>query len=317
MRTGDGRATGICALIKLAVNEPSGMWRLAWALVALLAGGCHGELHELTVETLDAYRRDFKAPTAARGVGVRRLLFEYGKVNTQAIRCAYEKAGYTTAFRREVSNLEPCDELPFLVATHDEHVARRVLACSRDVVVWSIARDFATRTPSAFWENTRFYARGCDRADAAAMQGAYERTLRWSVLDGRRHAPGRGPCTFFSRLAETLNATLTPFDGRRSVARGGTHAALVTRVEDTAEWEGIVADFLPEFSFDATCRGKHVRRGSDRNYDAFLERVTPPTAAQAALYATCDTAAFYDATWNRVVNRATGVPHDTRGCLSA
>ncbi|KAH8069691.1 hypothetical protein JL721_5579 [Aureococcus anophagefferens] len=194
---------------------------------------------------------------------------------------------------------------------------RRRSACSRDVVVWSIARDFATRTPSAFWENARFYARGCDRADAAAMQGAYERTLRWSVLDGRRHAPGRGPCTFFSRLAETLNATLTPFDGRRSVARGGTHAALVTRVEDTAEWEGIVADFLPEFSFDATCRGKHVRRGSDRNYDAFLERVTPPTAAQAALYATCDTAAFYDATWNRVVNRATGAPHDTRGCLSA
>lgn len=91
----------------------------------------------------------------------------------------------------------------------------------------------------------------------------------------------------------------------------------MTRVEDTAEWEGIVADFLPEFSFDATCRGKHVRRGSDRNYDAFLERVTPPTAAQAALYATCDTAAFYDATWNRVVNRATGAPHDTRGCLSA
>ena len=71
------------------------MWWLAWALVALLA------------------------PAAAQGVGVggrvgvRRLLFEYGKVGTQTIQCACEKAGYTQGFRRDVSHLEPCDKLPF------------------------------------------------------------------------------------------------------------------------------------------------------------------------------------------------------------
>jgi len=109
-----------------------------------------------------------------------------------------------------------------------------------------------------------------------------------------------------------LNATFSPFDGRRSVAVGGTHAAVVTRVEDSARWPAIVADLLPEFAFDAACRGVHVRH--DRPYDKFLEAVTPPTRAQAALYATCDTAAFYDANWTRVANGATGLPHDDRGC---
>ena len=242
--------------------------------------------------------------------GASRLVFTYGKVGSGFASCVFRAAGWSVAhvtnatLPREEEE-DGCEFLPDVVDTHSFDVARYVLACARalntssGLVVWTVARDLASRSPSAFWENR--VARGADdvvwknvTAGARDMARRYAQFLADTFEQGNE-------CDWFARFAELFNTSLGAlnFDESSKRAylarddRGGAPAAtlLLTRFDDIADWSAIVRDVLPDFDA-AACPDVVHDKSQHEQYRAFHEAATPLPPAILDRYASCDTTNF-------------------------